>query len=133
MAEGGKGQNIKRRRFLCTTAAAGSGLVLPRGASAKTAGDKSDVMHIALIGAGSQGRVLLKSCVNIPGVRVNAVCDVWSYSLNRASRILDRLQVTHRTYGDYRGHCLHSDAVQLCWEWSNGRLCDLPAAFGPDH
>lgn len=64
----------------------GAGLVLglPRLARA---GDvpPSSQLNVALIGAGNQGRQLIDSLVNIPGVRVQAVADIWKFSQVQAT------------------------------------------------
>src|SRR4030042_1991424 len=44
-----------------------------------------DDLRVALIGCGEQGRVLMESCLRIPGIRVVAVCDIWEYSRQDAS------------------------------------------------
>jgi predicted dehydrogenase len=47
-------------------------------------------LNVALIGVGSQGRVLLDSLLNIPGLNFKAVCDIWSlsqrYGVNRLKK-----------------------------------------------
>ena len=39
--------------------------------------DLSDI-HVALLGAGAQGDILMNACLKIPGVRFKAVCDIWT-------------------------------------------------------
>jgi predicted dehydrogenase len=98
---------IDRRRFLGYAAAAGAGLLLKRNsAAAVTAGQQpssSDEVRIALIGAGAQGQVLMNSCLKIPNVRFQAVCDIWeAYNLRRAQRMLDKFGQKVKAYEDYR-------------------------------
>ena len=67
-----------RREFLAASAAAGLGLSV-----AEALGQESknkDEINIAIIGAGTQGRVLMNSILKIPGVRIKAVGDIWEYS-----------------------------------------------------
>jgi predicted dehydrogenase len=63
-----------------------------------------DELHIALIGAGAQGRILAESCVRIPGIRFKAVCDIWEeYNLRNVSRYLySQQREMPNTYIDYR-------------------------------
>jgi predicted dehydrogenase len=98
---------IDRRRFLGYAAAAGAGLLLKRNsAAAVTPGQQpssSDEVRIALIGAGAQGQVLMNSCLKIPNVRFQAVCDIWeAYNLRRAQRMLDKFGQKVKAYEDYR-------------------------------
>src|SRR5512147_2012476 len=86
---------VTRRDFMRSTAAAGVGFALSGPAQAgQTAAPqanpaapapakpapKPDDLRIALIGTGEQGRILMESCLHIPGIRIAAVCDIWSYS-----------------------------------------------------
>ena len=96
-------RGISRRDFLATTAAAGAGFWLTSPLRAAEPASKNDELRIAIIGAGTQGMVLLENCLKIPGVRFVAVCDIWSYSQRYASRRLKKAynqEVT--TYEDYR-------------------------------
>lgn len=71
------------RRAFCragSLAAAGLALGAPGKLRAQAASGGSDDLHIALIGVGAQGRVLLDAMLNIPGLHFQAVCDVWDYS-----------------------------------------------------
>ncbi|HMK38296.1 MAG TPA: Gfo/Idh/MocA family oxidoreductase [Bacteroidota bacterium] len=97
--------DIDRRKFLGYAAAAGAGLFLAhgraRGGSRKK--EPSDTIRIALIGAGAQGQVLMNSCLKIPGVRFQAVCDIWeAYNMRRAQRMLDKFGQKVNAYEDYR-------------------------------
>jgi predicted dehydrogenase len=95
---------INRRDFLHSAAAASAGLALPQGTFAKAKGGKKpDDIYVALLGAGSQGQVLLNACKRIPGVRFKAVCDIWAeWNRKRVSRILKAYRHEHNTYTDYR-------------------------------
>ncbi len=77
-----------RRGFLKTGLAAG-GMVLAAPAVLRAqAGNNS--LNVALVGMGSQGRVLLDSLLNIPGLQFKAVCDIWDlsqrYGVNRLKK-----------------------------------------------
>ena len=95
---------IDRRNFLHSAAAAGAGLAFSNGGYASVSnGRKPDDINVALLGAGSQGQVLLDACKRIPGVRFKAVCDIWAeWNRKRVSRILKAYRHEHNTYTDYR-------------------------------
>ncbi len=97
---------IDRRKFLGYAAAAGAGLLLTRTHAQGTPGKRHeslDELRIALIGAGAQGQVLMNSCLKIPGVRFQAVCDIWeAYNLRRAQRMLEKFGQKVNAYEDYR-------------------------------
>jgi len=49
-------------------------------------------LNVALIGVGAQGRLLIDSLVNIPGIRVQAVADIWKFSQLQAAAKLKKAQ-----------------------------------------
>lgn len=79
-------QPVTRRSFLTSSSVLGAGLVfgLPRLARSESAAPSSQ-LNLALIGVGNQGRQLIDSLVNIPGVRVQAVADIWKFSQVQAA------------------------------------------------
>ncbi|UCF15830.1 MAG: Gfo/Idh/MocA family oxidoreductase [Phycisphaerales bacterium] len=98
--------NINRRKFLHSAAAAGAGLALSRvrSAGAKNRKKPEDV-NIALLGAGSQGHRLVDMICrrNVPGIRIKAVCDIWTkFNQEKTSLLLQRYKHTHNVYEDYR-------------------------------
>lgn len=100
---------LGRRQFLLSSAKMGAGLTLAGPALARSAFAVTDTrethrdeLNIALLGAGAQGRVLLESCLRIPGIRFKAICDIWEYSQRYASRFLDKYGHTVNVYEDYR-------------------------------
>jgi predicted dehydrogenase len=104
-----KGKGLSRREFLRSSAGAGLGVALAgtglahpaSGPRIQHARKKAD-LNIALIGAGVQGRVLIESCLRIPEVRIIAVCDIWEYSQQYASRYLEKYGYKVNVYEDYR-------------------------------
>ena len=77
-----------RRGFLKSGIAAG-GIVLA--APAVLRGQPSaNAINVAIVGMGSQGRVLLDSLLNIPELNFVAVCDIWDlsqrYGVNRLKK-----------------------------------------------
>lgn len=85
-------QGLGRRDFLKSAAGAGAVVAFgPAGLGAAREGGEVEPINVVLIGAGTQGEVLLTACLKIPGVRFKAVCDIWeAYSLTRMSRLLKR-------------------------------------------
>ncbi len=105
---------MSRRGFLLSSAATGAGLALAGAGLVESAfgqevseeknpGD----LNVGIIGVGEQGRVLIESCLHIPGIRFKALCDIWEYSRLRSARYLKKSGHTvgkYDTYGyeDYR-------------------------------
>src|ERR1700679_3649668 len=98
---------LNRREFITATTAAGAGLLLEgckSDSSQKTAaaGKSSlNAINIALIGFGEEGKVLLESILNIEGVRLVALCDIWDYHLQEGARYLGKVGNQVRTYENY--------------------------------
>jgi len=105
---------VSRRSFLKTSAAAGLGAAIGGTVLGQTGtpsqsqvpaakpSPKPDDLKIALIGAGEQGRVLMESCLRIPGIRIAAICDIWSYSQQYARGYLRKYGQDPVVYEDYR-------------------------------
>jgi len=93
-----------RRSFLHSAAAAGAGLALsPMVLGQTDSSKKTDDINVALLGAGTQGYVLMNVCLKIPGIRFKAVCDIWTaWNQKRVSRILKAYKHEHNTYVDYK-------------------------------
>ncbi len=67
---------ITRRDFLARSAAAGMVLGAP-GILRASSKSPSDTLNVALVGFGKQGVVLFEAMQNVPGIRIQAVCDIW--------------------------------------------------------
>ena len=109
---------LSRRLFLKSSAAAGLGAAVagaglgqqaaappaqtPPPSISPLAVAPGEELKVALIGAGEQGRVLLESCLRIPGIRIAAVCDIWSYSRQYARGYLRKYKQDPAVYEDYR-------------------------------
>ena len=103
---------VSRRSFLVSSTAAGLGMALAGGARGQETGSETpppapqikaaDEVRVGLIGAGEQGRVLLESCLRIPGIRIAALCDIWGYSRQYASGYLGKYGQKPVVYEDYR-------------------------------
>jgi len=77
-----------RRGFLKTGLSAG-GMVLAAPSIIK-AQSSSDTLNVAIVGLGSQGRVLLAALQNIPNLNFVAVCDIWEFARRGGARRLQR-------------------------------------------
>jgi len=104
-----KKKKFSRRDFLKSSASAGLGMALTgtvlKGASltkGKEEKKKAGNLNIAIIGTGVQGRILIESCLRIPGIRITAICDIWEYSQRYASRYLKKYGFIVNIYEDYR-------------------------------
>ncbi|MBW8001322.1 MAG: gfo/Idh/MocA family oxidoreductase [Planctomycetes bacterium] len=98
------GDNMDRRSFLKSTAAAGAGLMISPSILAAKSRKKGDI-NVALLGAGAQGKVLMMACLKMgkkSGIRFKAVCDIWDFHRNWASRRLKAYKHPNNTYIDYR-------------------------------
>lgn len=98
---------VTRRDFLKSTASAGLGVALTGSSLSKPVSAyqeetrDAESLNIAIIGAGAQGRVLIESCLRIPGIRIVAVCDIWEYSKQYASGYLKKYGHIVNVYEDY--------------------------------
>src|ERR1035441_7529750 len=98
---------LNRRDFIAATAVAGAGLLLNpcksySGEKAAAVKKSSlNTINIALIGFGEEGNVLLESLMNIEGVKLVALCDIWDYHLNAGARYLQKTGNEVRTYENY--------------------------------
>src|SRR4051812_41628635 len=66
---------LNRRRFLGCSAAAGLALSQGRVVEAAGAADLASV-RLGVIGLGTRGTSLLRSLLELPGVKISAVCDL---------------------------------------------------------
>ena len=97
---------LNRREVVQAMTIAGAGLaftksVFAQGAAPAAAAAAGD-LNVAIIGAGTQGRVLIEGALNVPGVKFKAVCDMWAYSSGYASRALKAKGHPVNVYEDYR-------------------------------
>ena len=96
-------KKINRRSFLRTTAATGAGLAFSPMVLGQASGGKPDDINIALLGCGAQGQVLMNAILKIPGIRIKAVCDIWTaWNQKRVSRVLKAFKHVNNAYTDYK-------------------------------
>lgn len=103
-------KKLDRRQFFRTSAVLAAGVYLSGKASGATA-RKKDVLNIALLGAGEEGRVLMGAITklgppDVSGVRIVAVCDIWKdWNLDRTAKQLkaySRWGYVDNAYVDYK-------------------------------
>ena len=98
---------LNRRDFIGATAVAGAGMLLngckSDSGEQKAAQKKSSLntINIALIGYGEEGKVLLEPLLNIEGVRVVALCDIWDFHRNEGARYLEKVGNPVNAYENY--------------------------------
>lgn len=98
---------LNRREFLSATAVAGAAMLIEACKSdsgeQKAAVKQSSLntLNVALIGYGEEGKVLLESLLNIEGVKLVALCDIWEYHRNEGQRYLQKLGNDVRAYENY--------------------------------
>ncbi len=96
-------QGLNRRRFLQSAAGTGAALAFgPMVSGSAASAGKQDVINVALIGAGEQGKVLMETTRRIPDVRFQAVCDIWPYNRKWVAGRLRAYRHGHAKYEDYR-------------------------------
>src|SRR3954469_20785178 len=98
---------LNRREFIGATAVAGAGMLLeacksdPGEQKAAVGKSSLNTINVALIGYGEEGKILLESLLNIEGVRLVALCDIWEYHRGEGERYLQKLGNEIRAYENY--------------------------------
>ena len=98
---------LNRRDFISATAVAGTAMLMEACKSRsgeQPAGVKKSslsTINVALIGYGEEGKVLLESLLNIEGIRLVAICDIWDYHRGEGQRYLQKLGNEIRSYENY--------------------------------
>ncbi|MBN2210036.1 MAG: Gfo/Idh/MocA family oxidoreductase [Sedimentisphaerales bacterium] len=102
-------KDMNRRAFLRSAAAVGSGFALTsigQGQTSASGNRRQDVINVAFIGLGEQGRVLLSAAQKIasPVLHFRAVCDIWDKNRNRVWKQLSKYDFDYKTnaYTDYQ-------------------------------
>jgi len=96
---------LTRREFLGATAAAGASLLLTSCTPPEDSVEKKtsglSMIHVALIGYGEEGKVLLESLLKIDGIQVVALCDIWEYHRKEGAHYLKDMGSEVRAYENY--------------------------------
>ncbi|MBM4024256.1 MAG: Gfo/Idh/MocA family oxidoreductase [Planctomycetes bacterium] len=131
MGASGVQQEWGRRELLKSAAGAGAALALgPAVFGPLRAAEGKEVINAALLGAGEQGKALMEATRRIPGVRFQAVCDIWPYNRGWAARRLRAYRHGFNAYEDYREMLdkekgLHAVIVATpdCWHAEHTVAC----------
>jgi predicted dehydrogenase len=79
-----------RREFLHNSAAASAALLAIANQAETARGYlANDTLQVGCIGTGGRCRGLMKSLVNVPNVKITAVCDVWDVHLAEGKKLAD--------------------------------------------
>lgn len=122
---------LDRRGFLKSAAGAGAVFALgPAVFGRLRAAESKDTINVALIGAGEQGKVLMEAARRIPGVRFQAVCDIWPYNRKWVAGRLRAYKQTSNAYEDYREMLDQEKGLQAvivatpdCWHAEHAVAC----------
>jgi predicted dehydrogenase len=88
-----------RRGFFETVGRYGAGATLAAlGAETSRGFAANDTLNVGCIGTGGRCQTLMKSLVNVPGVRIAAVCDIYDKHLNAARALADSKAVAVSSY-----------------------------------
>ena len=89
--------DLNRREFMHKTAVIGAGLYVS-GKAQGAESPKTDVINVALLGVGEQGRALMDAIIKMksPGIQLVAVCDIWDVNRRQVKR---RMKKYEKYYG----------------------------------
>jgi len=131
MNANGTRTSLDRREFLRSAAGVGAALAFgPAAFAGPHAADARETINVALIGAGEQGKTLMEAARRIPGVRFQAVCDIWPYNRKWVSGRLRAYRHGYNAYENYREMLekekgLHAVIVATpdCWHAEHTIAC----------
>ncbi len=117
--------DISRRKFLQKTAVGASALAL--GAAVRTTVQSADdEVVLGFIGVGGRGTHLLRNMVKVPGVRIQAICDLIGYRVKSAQKIAQDSKP--KGYLDFRRMLEKEElnGVVVATEIGNHAKCVIP-------
>jgi predicted dehydrogenase len=92
-------QNETRREFFETVGRYGAGAAIAiSGAESARGYAANETLNVACIGTGGRCRTLMKSLVQVPGVRIAAVCDIYDKHLQAGRALADPRAVASQDY-----------------------------------
>ncbi|MBZ5516497.1 MAG: Gfo/Idh/MocA family oxidoreductase, partial [Acidobacteriia bacterium] len=94
-----KQQDLTRREFMKTAAAAAAISALPGAPAMLADPGPSDAVRYGVIGTGTEGCTLLRFLATIPEGRCVATCDIYPPNLKKG---VETIKSNPRTYEDYR-------------------------------
>jgi predicted dehydrogenase len=110
---------MDRRDFItastCAAAAGASLLILSSCAEEETGelerGPSGSPIRLGVIGAGSRGQYMMRQFLRVPGVSVNAICDVYEPRFDEARAITGEATPAFRDHRDMIDHSRDLDGV----------------------
>lgn len=95
---------VNRREFIQSVLATGASIAAtgPNAFAKVRSPLKAEQVNVGLIGCGAEGQELIHAARNIPGINFVATCDIWEYSLRRASGKLRTKTSSPTKFTDYR-------------------------------
>ena len=90
--------DVSRRSFLKASTAAAALTALGAPVVARAVRSPNETLNIGCIGTGGRCRTLMKSLVQVPNVRIAAVCDIYDAHLNEGRKLADPKAVATKIY-----------------------------------
>ena len=87
-----------RRAFLETTAGIAGAAALTASPELARGCEANDTIRVACLGTGGRCQTLMKSLVNVPGVKIVAVCDIYEPHRESARKLADASAVSVKDY-----------------------------------
>ncbi len=132
--------NFTRRTFVKTSIAASSAALLP-------AQSPNDTVRVAFIGVGNRGSYLLKNMLDVPGIKIVAICDIDPENLKKAVDAATAAGNTPDAYTEFRKLLdrkdidavviatpvdLHKEMAIAALEVGKHVYCEKPMALNPE-
>jgi myo-inositol 2-dehydrogenase/D-chiro-inositol 1-dehydrogenase len=132
--------NFTRRSFVKTSIVASSAALLP-------AQSPNDTVRVAFIGVGNRGSYLLKNMLEVPGIKIVAICDIDPENLKKAVDAATAAGNTPDTYTEFRKMLdrkdidavviatpvdLHKEMAIAALEVGKHVYCEKPMALNPE-
>src|SRR5690554_3816665 len=119
--------NLKRRAFIKSGVAAGTGLALtPFNVSSMVSSSSNKPIRIGFAGVGSRGFGTIKRLLRFPDVEIPAICDINLENLKQAQQYIEdegykRPDGYSRDETDFKRMCKRDDLdlviTATSWEW----------------